>query len=115
MSAPTITELDALPDAQVLDRLRHIESSRRELEVEEAALIEQVQYRSLATAHGCKKITDFLRYLLTIGARDAAGRIKLSQAVMPRRMLTGELVEPVHPQTAAALAAGAISARAPAS
>ncbi len=41
-----------------------------------------------------------------IGARDAAGRVRLAAAVTPRRTLTGETVEAQHPQTAAALAEG---------
>ena len=45
-----------------------------------------------------------LRDALHIGARDAAGRVRLAAAVTPRRTLTGELVEAAHPQTAAALA-----------
>ncbi len=52
-----------------------------------------------------------LRQVLRIGARDAAGRVRLAAAVTPRRTLTGEPVEAAHPQTAAALAEGAISTR----
>jgi hypothetical protein len=53
-----------------------------------------------------------LRDALKIGANDAAGRVKLALAVTPPRLITGELVEPQHPKTAAALAEGLISARA---
>ena len=61
---------------------------------------------------GAKNTVDLLRHALTIGARDAAGRVKLAAAVCERRSLTGVPVEPAHPQTAAALAVGSISTRA---
>lgn len=112
MSAPTVESLDALTDAAVVERLLAIEALRRELAVEEAGLIEQVQRRSLAFTHGCKNEVEFLRAVLQIGARDAAGRVQLSRAVSPRRSLAGEVLAPLHPQTAEAFAAGAVSARA---
>jgi hypothetical protein len=46
---------------------------------------------------------------LTIGAHDAAGRVKLAAAVNPRRSPVGELLPPEHPEAAAAFTAGAIS------
>jgi hypothetical protein len=108
MSAPPIESFDSLSDAQVLDGLRAIESDRRELEQREAALLGQVRTRSLAFVHGCKNDVDFLRHLLTIGAHDAAGRVKLAAAVNPRRSPVGELLPPEHPEAAGAFTAGAI-------
>ena len=70
MSAPPVEQLT---DDQVLQRWRQIETDRRRLEREEAALIGQVRIRGLAFSHGCKDEVDFARHLLTIGARDAAG------------------------------------------
>jgi hypothetical protein len=110
MSAPPIESLDSLSDAQVLDGLRTIERDRRELEQREAALLGQVRTRSLAFVHGCKNDVDFLRHLLTIGACDAAGRVKLAVAVNPRRSPVGELLPAEHVEVAAAFTAGAISA-----
>ena len=108
MSASTFESLDSLADAQILDRLREIERTRRQLEVQESALLGQVRCRSLAFTHGCKNDVDFLRHLLTIGAHDAASRVKLAAAVNPRRSPVGELLPPEHPEAAAAFTAGAI-------
>ncbi len=96
----------------VLDRLREIQRQKQALDVEELALIAQVEAECLAYDLGAKNTAVLLRQVLNIGARDAAGRVKLAAAVMPRRTLTGEPVEPAHPQTAAALAEGTISTRA---
>ena len=96
----------------VLDRLREIRRQKQALDVEELALIAQVEAECLAYDLGAKSTAVLLRQVLNIGARDAAGRVKLAAAVMPRRTLTGEPVEPAHPQTAAALAEGTISTRA---
>ena len=109
MSAPPVESLDSLSDAQLLDGLRAIERDRRVLEAREAALIGQVRSRGLAFTHGCKSEVDLLRHLLRIGARDAAGRVKLAAAVTPRRSLAGEPLPPEHGEVAAAFGAGAIS------
>ena len=95
----------------VLDRLREIRRQKQALDVEELALIAQVEAECLAYDLGAKNTAVLLRQVLNIGARDAAGRVRLAAAVMPRRTLIGEPVEPAHPQTAAALADGAISTR----
>src|SRR6478735_8163490 len=78
MSAPPVESLDSLADAQILERLREIERTRRQLEIQEAALLGQVRSRSLAFVNGCKNDVDFLRHLLTISVRDAASRVKLA-------------------------------------
>ena len=72
-------------------------------------MIAQVSTRSLAFANGCKSTVDFARQLLTIGAVDAARRLKLAAAVTPRRSPTGEQLPAAHEAVAAAFAAGAIS------
>jgi hypothetical protein len=75
-------------------------------------VIAKLEARQVAFELGAKNTVDLLRHALTIGARDAAGRVKLAAAVCERRSLTGVPVEPAHPQTAAALAEGSISVRA---
>ncbi len=112
MSAPPIDSLEWLTDAQVLEEWRAIERAGRELEAREVLLIAQVDRRGLAFEAGCKNLVDFARALLRIGARDAAGRVRLAAAVGSRRTLTGDPVEAAHPLTAAALASGSLSARA---
>ena len=102
MSAASVELFDTLTDAQILDEWRGIEAARRELEQRECAVIAQVSTRSLAFVHGCKSTVDFARALLTIGAVDAARRLKLADAVNPRRSPTGELLPAEHEHVAAA-------------
>jgi hypothetical protein len=92
-----------LTGTALLDRLREIQRQKQALEVEELGLIAQVEAENLAYDLGARTSAVLLRDLLHISARDAAGRVKLAAAVMPRRLLTGELVEPRHSQTAQAL------------
>ncbi len=101
-----------LTGTAVLDRLRELEASKQSIEVEQLSLIAQVEAEGLAFDLGAKNTAVLLRDALKIGARDAASRVKLAAAVTPRRTLTGDTVEAAHPQTAAALAEGAISTRA---
>lgn len=112
MSDAAFDELDALPDAAVVERWRALERQRREVEFAEALVIAQVERRGIHGAHGCKSVLDFARFLLNIGAREAAGRIRLSRAVAPLRTITGVPQPPVHPTVAAALESGSISGRA---
>ena len=101
-----------LTGTAVLDRLREIQRQKQVLDVEELGLIAQVERERLAHDLGAKNTTVLLRDALKIGANDAAGRVKLALAITPPRLITGELVEPQHPQTAQALADGSISTRA---
>lgn len=112
MSAPTASELATASDAEVLDRLRGLEEAINAAATEQLAWIAQAKSRGLAHQLGAKNMVDLLRFLLTIGARDAAAREKLADAVVTRRMPTGVPVEAAHPATAAALEAGEISPRA---
>ena len=100
-----------LTGTAVLDRLRELEFQKQAIEVEQLGLIAQIETEHLAYDLGAKNTTVLLRDVLRIGARDAAGRMKLALAVTPRRTLTGDPVEAAHPQTAAALAEGEISTR----
>ena len=101
-----------LTGTAVLDRLREIQRQKQVLDVEELGLIARVERQRLAHDLGAKSTMVLLRDALKIGANDAAGRVKLALAITPPRLITGELVEPQHPQTAQALADGFISARA---
>jgi hypothetical protein len=53
-----------------------------------------------------------LRQLLNVSAGEAAAKLRLAAAISPRRSMTGELLPPAHPDTAAAFTAGLVSARA---
>ncbi len=93
-----------LTGTAVLDRLRELEARKQAIEVEQLSLIAQVETERLAYDLGAKSTVVLLRDALRIGANDAAGRVRLALAITPPRLITGELVEPQHPQTAQALA-----------
>jgi hypothetical protein len=105
-------ELDRLSGAELLDVLREQERVKQEADLVGLAVIAKLEARQVAFELGAKNTVDLLRHALTIGARDAAGRVKLAAAVSERTTLTGVPVEPAHPQTARALQSGAISTRA---
>ena len=67
--------------------------------------------RGLAQTHGCKNVVQLLRQVLNLSAGEAAVKVRLAAAVSPRHMLTGQVVAPLHPDTAAAFTAGEVSAR----
>ena len=74
-----------LTGTAVLDRLRAIQRHKQALDVEELALIAQVETEGLAYDLGAKNTAVLLRDALHISARDAAGRVKLALAVTPGR------------------------------
>ena len=65
----------------------------------------------MARTHGCKNVVQLLRQVLNLSAGEAAAKVRLAAAVSPRHMLTGQVVAPLHPDTAAAFTAGEVSAR----
>ena len=112
VSVSVSESLESLTDAQVLARMHELVRVQHEAEVRLVELVEQVHRRGLAQMHGCKNEVQFLRQAFRWSAGDAAARVRLAAAVLPRRMLTGELAPPLHAETAAAFVAGEVSARA---
>ena len=103
--------MESLSDAQVLDRMRELVRVQHEAEVRLVALVDQASRRGLAQSFGCKNVVQLLRQVLNLGAGEAAVKVRLAAAVSPRHMLSGEVVAPLHPETAAAFTAGEVSAR----
>ena len=112
MNVSVSESLESLTDAQVLEQMRELMRVQHEAEVRLVELVEQVHCRGLAQVHGCTNEVQFLRQTFRWSAGDAAARVRLAAAVLPRRMLTGELAPPLHAETAAAFVAGEVSARA---
>ncbi|HEY8301609.1 MAG TPA: DUF222 domain-containing protein [Jatrophihabitans sp.] len=104
--------LELLTDAQVVEGMRAELRVQHEAEVRLIGLVDQVAGRGLAQVHGCKSAVQFLRQLLKVSAGEAAAKLRLAAAISPRRTLTGELLPPAHPDTAAAFTAGVVSSRA---
>jgi len=61
---------------------------------------------------GYRNTVEFLRARLRIGAAEARRRLGLADTLLPRQGLTGRPIPPVHPELAAAVAAGEVASRA---
>ncbi|MFE4230167.1 DUF222 domain-containing protein [Arthrobacter sp. NPDC056886] len=61
---------------------------------------------------GYRNTAAFLRARLRISAAEARRRLSLAESLLPRQGLAGRPVPPVHPELAAAVAAGEVASRA---
>jgi hypothetical protein len=61
---------------------------------------------------GYRNTVEFLRARLRIGAAEARRRLGLADTLLPRQGLGGRPIPPVHPELAAAVAAGEVASRA---
>ena len=100
-----------LSDEQLVELLRGKERLRRRLEAAEHAPILEVAARQLPAQHSVRTTAGFLRWLLRLDPREAAGRVRAAEAAGVRRALTGQTLPPAYPVVAAAQVAGQISAR----
>ena len=96
-------------DDCVLDQLRELERLQRRLAPVSYALISEADSRALQSVYGARTMASFLSGLLRIDTGEAHGRVKSAAAAGPRRSLTGEPLQPVFREVAAAQAEGAIS------
>jgi hypothetical protein len=103
-------DLDALPSTEVTSLLSGLETQRRRLEAVDQRVIAQVSQRGIAGEYGRTGPADLLIQLLRVTPREARARVGRSVDLGPRRAITGEPLEPICPLTAAAVAAGEISA-----
>jgi len=106
----TALSLTSITDDELLALLRQSETSRRQLEARDAELIAQLQQRNLPAKHSTRSPTTFLSQLLTLSPSEAGRRVRHADLLAPRITVTGEVLPPLLPATAAARAAGAITA-----
>ncbi len=104
-------DLTAGSDDDLLETFRSLEALRRRLAAVDHALILEAEARQLPATLSVRNMTGFLRTLLRLDPREAAGRVRAAEAAGPRRTLTGEPLPPIFSAVAAAQAAGDISAR----
>ncbi|MCU1656439.1 MAG: hypothetical protein JWO57_1095, partial [Pseudonocardiales bacterium] len=100
-----------LTDDGLLDLMRDFETVKRKLPTVDHALINDLQRRRLAAERGCTSTVTLLVQLLRLHPTEAGERVRAAAALGPRRALTGEVLPAVFAATAAASAAGSISAR----
>ena len=89
------------PPARLLRRRPPDAPERREPAVPESVLDD-----------GYRNTVEFLRARLRIGAAEARRRLGLADTLLPRQGLAGRPMPPVHPELAAAVAAGEVASRA---
>jgi hypothetical protein len=101
----------ALSGDELLDLLDRLEADARRRTAVAGRLIAELHARGIAGELGYSSTAVLLSERLRIGRREAAGRVRLSADLAPRRAVSGEQLEPRFPLVARALADGKISAR----
>ena len=103
-------DLVGLDRDELLEGLRGFESFKRRLPVMDHQLVAEVLDRRLADEVCEPSAPALLRNVLRIGPGEASARVRAAQNLGPRRSLPGEVLPPLFERTAAAQAAGIISA-----
>lgn len=101
--------LGKLTDADVLAELREFEALRRRLAVVDHALVAELGRRALAGRLVLRSTSALLQAALRLSPHEAGQRVAASQVCGPRWGLTGEQLETLLPEVAAAQAAGVVS------
>ncbi len=88
----------------------HREQMRCAAEAVDHAVLAALQAQTTAQEIGAKNWPDVLRIRDRLGSDEARRRVRHAELLGPRWSLTGELLPPLRPHVAAAVAAGAINA-----
>jgi len=98
-----------LSDADVLAEVRGLEVLRRRLSVADHALVAELDRRGLAATLAMKTTSGLLQGMLRLSPHEAKRRVDAGRVCGPRASLTGESLEPLLPELAAAQHEGALS------
>jgi hypothetical protein len=98
--------LSGLDDKGIAQALRDIEVLSRQAYSVMLDVVGEVEARGLAAREGFGGTARLLAGMLRLSAGEARARVEQAAAVGPRRGLTGQMLPPQLPVTAAALAAG---------
>jgi len=101
--------LDSLDDHEMLAVFRDLETQRRRLPTVDHRLITELECRCTGRKLLSRGTPGLLTELLHVDVAEAKARVRAAGVLGPRTALTGEPLDPVHPATAAAQAAGTIS------
>jgi hypothetical protein len=112
MAAPVVDEVQAAGDARWLARLRAAETESRMAQARVLEIIGEHDAVGVAWRSGYGTVARMFAAVALIGAGEARNRVAAAEALAPRQSLTGETLPPRCPVTAAAFAAGEISAAA---
>ncbi|MGH4010413.1 MAG: DUF222 domain-containing protein [Pseudonocardiaceae bacterium] len=102
--------LSGLDDNGVVRTLREVEELSRRAQSVMLDVVAEVEARGIAAREGFGTTRRLLSAMLRCSAADARTRTEQATMVGPRRAMTGQVLEPLLPATAAALAAGQIGA-----
>src|SRR3954449_13452507 len=72
-----------LPDDELLEAFRQLETVRRQLASVDHALVGEAEARDLAESMAYRNTAGLLRSLLRITPREAAGRVRAAEAAGP--------------------------------
>jgi hypothetical protein len=95
-------------DAGFPDQVRDIESASRMLHSVMLETVAEFESRNIAATAGFRNTKQLLTGMLNLSATEAGTRVAHATQLAARRTLTGEVLAPLLPATAAALAAGEI-------
>ncbi len=110
MAAPVLDEVAAAGDAQWLARLRAAEIESRMAQARVLQIIGERDAVGVAGRSGYGTVARMVAAVALIGAGEARNRVAAGEALAPRQTLIGETLPARCPATAAAFAAGQISA-----
>ena len=101
---------DPVGDAELIDAQRQLQTVARKVYAAQLELDATTEHAGLAQQHGYPTVQAMLADLLRLQPREATTRQAHRDQLAQRRSLTGEALPPRLPETAAALAQGAIGA-----
>lgn len=104
-----VDDWDHVPDAEVLDALRGLETLTRLVSAATVAVTAQADRRGLAPGRAYTSVRTLLRRALCVSATEAKTRERVAQAVCGAVQPGGDITPPRLPATADALQAGDIS------
>jgi hypothetical protein len=110
LDALLTTDLSARSGSEIVAILGELACTRARLDAFEGRVIAEAQRQHVAFAHGATSVADLVAGVSRCSRGEARAKVRRSVDLAPRTTLTGEPLEPVHPHTAAAFEAGAISA-----
>ncbi|MGH3696011.1 MAG: DUF222 domain-containing protein [Pseudonocardiaceae bacterium] len=100
--------LSGLQDDEIVRALRRIEELSRRTHSVLLDVVAEAEARGIAGRTGFGTTPRMLSAMLRISAAEARTRVEHAALVGSRRAMTGQVLEPTLPATAAALAAGQI-------
>jgi hypothetical protein len=101
--------LTALSPIELTELFAELEAERRRLEAVDHQFVAQVRERHLCGEYAAGSVPDLLIDLLRLSPAEAKRRTVSARDLGPRHGMSGEPLEPIFPEVAAAQAAGEIS------